>query len=277
MTEIEAVRLDHIQMDGRHRALDAKAVSSLQESIREIGLQTPIHVRYVEEREIDGETVCNVPVLVAGAHRLAAARALGWETIPCLIIDGDEIDAELWEIDENLMRAELTPAQEADHMARRKKLWEQKETATSCRGFEGRGNTGFSFDTATVTGKSQRDIQRAVSRGEKIAPDVLANIQGTALDKGTHLDALAKLPHEEQRRAVTLGNVASMDAKKLDAADAKHEADDKIADLLASFIPGEHWDALKANLYTAGYKALAQAFTRLIGVSVFDNTTAGRE
>jgi hypothetical protein len=31
---------------------------------------------------------------------------------------------ELWEIDENLIRAGLTPAQEAKHLERRKELWE---------------------------------------------------------------------------------------------------------------------------------------------------------
>jgi hypothetical protein len=40
------------------------------------------------------------------------------------------IDAELWSIDENLMRAELPPAEEAAYLARRKQLWEIKRGAT---------------------------------------------------------------------------------------------------------------------------------------------------
>jgi ParB-like chromosome segregation protein Spo0J len=41
-----------------------------------------------------------------GAHRLAAAIKLGWEDIDAIFADGmTEIDRQLWEIDENLMRA----------------------------------------------------------------------------------------------------------------------------------------------------------------------------
>jgi hypothetical protein len=40
------------------------------------------------------------------------------------------IDAELWSIDENLMRAELSPADEAAYLARQKQLWEIKRGAT---------------------------------------------------------------------------------------------------------------------------------------------------
>ena len=47
------------------------------------------------------------------------------------VLAGDAaIDAELWSIDENLMRAELSPAEEAAYLARRNELWEIKGGAT---------------------------------------------------------------------------------------------------------------------------------------------------
>lgn len=90
----------------------------------------------------------------------------------------DEIDAQIWEIDENLIRAELTPAQVADHMARRKVLWGQKTGGTTCPTLGGEQEIGFARDVADRTGQSKRDVNRAVSRGEKIAPDVLKLVQG---------------------------------------------------------------------------------------------------
>ncbi len=48
---------------------------------------------------------------------------LGLPRIDVIIAeDMDEIDRQLWEIDENLMRAEHSPAQLADYFARRERL-----------------------------------------------------------------------------------------------------------------------------------------------------------
>jgi ParB-like chromosome segregation protein Spo0J len=57
------------------------------------------------------------------SRRLKACERLGWDFIPCIFLDEDTaIDREMWGIDENLSRAELTPAEEADHLKRRKEL-----------------------------------------------------------------------------------------------------------------------------------------------------------
>ena len=113
--------------------------------------------------------------LVAGLHRLTAMRNLGMETCDAFVVDMDSDARLLWEIDENLCRAELTPAQQADHLMRRKEVWERvKESGTNSPTLTGRGNTAFASETAAATGKDKREINRAVSRAEKIAPDVLA-------------------------------------------------------------------------------------------------------
>ncbi len=51
-----------------------------------------------------------------------------WEWIDCIFADGmTDIDRQLWEIDENLMRAELSPTEMAEHLAKRKELWDERE------------------------------------------------------------------------------------------------------------------------------------------------------
>jgi hypothetical protein len=57
----------------------------------------------------------------------------------------------------------------------------------------------FTEDTAEKTGRSERSVQRDAARGEALSPDVLDKVKGTVLDKGTELDALARLPEDEQR------------------------------------------------------------------------------
>jgi N6-adenosine-specific RNA methylase IME4 len=139
--------------------------------------------------------------LVVGHHRYAAAQKLGWEKIDCIVRkDLDAVDAELVEIDENLVRADLTPAEQAAHHARRKELHERKHPETKS-GQTGRGrgkvrqngeaNERYTKDTAEKTGASERTVQRHVERGTSI-PNV-SELAGTCLDQGAELDALARL------------------------------------------------------------------------------------
>jgi ParB/RepB/Spo0J family partition protein len=83
----------------RLRALQPDKADSLAESMAAQGLLQPIIVR----RRAHGY------LLVAGRHRLEAAKKLKWPTIDCIVKDGMDADAaELAEIDENLVRAELS-------------------------------------------------------------------------------------------------------------------------------------------------------------------------
>src|SRR5262249_41000066 len=69
--------------------------------------------------------------LIWGWHRLEAKRKLGHKHIDAVILDGLAADdAELAQIDENLIRVELTPAERALHVARRKVLYEAKHPET---------------------------------------------------------------------------------------------------------------------------------------------------
>ena len=105
--EREALFVSNVKVpEHRARGLDAAAVTRLAESMAQIGLQTPITVRD------DGEW----PVLVAGLHRLKAAERLGWEKIEAIYLEGDERDARLWEISENLHRADLSAVERAEHI-----------------------------------------------------------------------------------------------------------------------------------------------------------------
>ena len=93
-------------------------VAALAESMKEIGLRTPITVRSV--MKITNGRDQPAWEIVAGHHRYEAAVRLGWRQIEAIQFDGAELDAELWEIDENLMRSELTEMERARALARRR-------------------------------------------------------------------------------------------------------------------------------------------------------------
>jgi hypothetical protein len=111
--------------------------------------------------------------------------------------------AELAEIDENLLRAELSPAQRAAAVARRKELWEalHPETGRIPPTLGGRGNSSFSSDTEKATGESKRRLNEHLSRADALGPDLHA-VVGTSLDKGVELDALKELSPEERRKLI---------------------------------------------------------------------------
>jgi hypothetical protein len=108
----------------------------------------------------------------------------------------------LAEIDENLIRRDLTPAQRAKLVSKRKAAYEatHPETKHGAIG-RGRGKSGqvghssdrFTTDTARRTGKPERTIRRDATRAEALGPD-LDRVAGTSLDKGSELDALAAMP-----------------------------------------------------------------------------------
>src|ERR1035437_8335436 len=88
---------DIVIADGR-RDLNAETVRTLADSSEKLGLRHPITVR----RRNGGY------ILVAGRHRVEAYKMLGLDNIPASIATTSDDDARLWEIAENLHRAELT-------------------------------------------------------------------------------------------------------------------------------------------------------------------------
>jgi hypothetical protein len=196
------VALDQIRRRPDARPLNDDAVSSLAESILDVGLRNPINVRLIGD----------IYELVAGSHRLAAFARLGEREIPVQEIDDDDLHAELAMIDENLCRAELSPADKARQTARRKVIYEalHPDTRHGSPGVSRQvGDTRertdtdrFTADTAARTGQSERTVQRNVERGEKIIDAVVDLVRGTRLDTGTYLDELRKLSPNDQITAV---------------------------------------------------------------------------
>jgi ParB family chromosome partitioning protein len=122
LPEVNFFDIDDIVVGDRLRELDLARVEDLKTSIAAIGLQTPITIRLVAETV--GATICWIPVLVAGLHRLRACQALGLGRITAIV--ADETDARLWEISENLHRAELTVLERGEHIAEWVKLTEER-------------------------------------------------------------------------------------------------------------------------------------------------------
>lgn len=189
------------------RQLRADTVAGLAESIREVGIINPLRVRPISifegGRETEGWEI------TAGRHRFEAATAAGLSTVPCIIVEESDLLAELAMIDENLMRAELSPADRARETSRRKEIYEQihpetrhghgpKESRKVCDSSTER----FTKDTSGKVGRSERLVQLDAERGEKISERALALVAGTHLDRGNFLDKIKKLGPQEQEARI---------------------------------------------------------------------------
>ena len=214
-----AVSPADIVVGDRLRALDRESVERLTESISKIGLKTPISVRSREQ----GWT------LVSGRHRLEACIALGMDEIPVVTETGSEPEARLWEIAENLHRAELTALERAEHISLWIRLRGERGEGRPCGHADdklgqvgpvseldkaaqaepppaggGRGREGGVRAAARELGISRTDARRALHRVNRIGRAVREALRDMpeVADNGAELDALAALPAEQQAAAV---------------------------------------------------------------------------
>ena len=110
------VAIDEIDLSHTIRPYNAAVVAELAQSIRAIGLQTPLTCIVRDDQH----------VLVSGRNRLEALRVIGCEQAPVRIVDFDDVDAQLWQLSENLHRAELTKLQYDQQVVRYAELLKVK-------------------------------------------------------------------------------------------------------------------------------------------------------
>ena len=196
--------IEKITVGSRLRPLDDEKVASIADSIRQIGLLNAIHLLP------DG-------TLVAGNHRRAAGKLLGWTHIRARIVELSEVDAELAEIDENLRRSNLTILEEAEHLLRREELLEAKGTRAKAGDNQhttddnGGGATVAPPPVATTAGIakelgiSERSAQVRLQIARNLDSQAKDAIRTTELASSTtQLVELARQPAEKQRTIADL-------------------------------------------------------------------------
>ncbi len=165
------MEIKKIIVKDRLRKLDQEKVRELAESIKESGLINPI-------------TITKDYRLLAGHRRLAACKLLGLDDIEVNIVSPEsELDEELIEIDENLIRDELHYIDRADQLKRRQEIYELKYPESKKGGdrksdkfqeSKRKDSTlkSFTQDTAKKTGKSQSKIQKDLKLSDKLSDEV---------------------------------------------------------------------------------------------------------
>jgi phage N-6-adenine-methyltransferase len=209
----------------RLRALNVKKVKEIAESINFNGQLHPIAVCK------SGEKL----TLMAGLHRLEACKLLGYDLIDCSIRTIDPMQAELIEIEENLVRQELTVLEESEHYQRRDELldamglrakvgfngnqYTKEEKGTPLLGGDEVGSATVappktSQEIASDLGLSKRTFQERKQIAKNIDPDVKEDLRNTEIaNSTTQLVEVARMEPETQKKfgkAVKAGEVSTV-------------------------------------------------------------------
>lgn len=220
--QLYSIQIHCIDVGERLRPVDPDYVALLAASMAERGQDTPI---VISAGGPDGNHR-----LIAGAHRLAAAQSLGWEEIEALVSDAEGLEADLLEVDENLMRRELSALDRAVFLAKRKEIYEalnpeaahggdrrSAKAKTKSQSFA-TWSERFSKATAEKLGLSERSIQLAVRRAALPADLRAAIATHPVADSGAELDKLLAQPAEVQRQVVAALTRAEAPARAVTAA-----------------------------------------------------------
>ena len=192
------ITLDVIDVGERLRTVNTHHVEALAAAIEARGLLSPI--------EVTPSYIRGHYILLAGAHRLAAKKLLGHATIEAFVREVESPhERKLIEIEENLIRHDLTALDRAVFLA------EWKKTYGEMTGAKGRGRPKeeirtnlsefplrFSEAVSKRLRMAPRHLDRAIKRAG-LQPDLRAELAThPAADNGALLDTLLTLDAEAQ-------------------------------------------------------------------------------
>ena len=264
------MKISEIKINPGRRDTQQRNVEELARSIAAVGLMNPV-------------TVTQDNTLIAGLHRLEAAKLLGWTEIECTVSDADGLQAELAEIDENFVRAGLSHRELGDLLLRRKELYEAIHPETRQGQRNGQtvkndnltvlGAKPFSEDTADKLGISKRTVERLVQTAANLTPEAKKTIRDAG-DKITKGDALkiSKLPPDQQAEAAAVLTIAPPTPKKQGMMDGE-AALREFTSLCSRYVSG-----IKSLHHRAGiFAGMSIAQFDALGNSAYSVTTAIKE
>lgn len=194
MQDIErSLGFEEIEIPEGRRQVDRAAVKRLAESIDRIGLRHPITVR--RKRGESGKYI-----LVAGLHRLEACRKLGREHVPATITSLSSGDARLWEIAENLHRADLTKLERDELVAEWVKIAGDEVLAQSEPKPSGGRPEGGVRAAARDLGIERSDARRAVEVAS-LSDEAKQAARETGMDNNRSAMLAAAKEHTPQAQA----------------------------------------------------------------------------
>lgn len=262
-SQILEIPVERVLIGKRLRPVDADYVQMLAASMVETGQHTPI--------QVGAENAEGLYPLIAGAHRATAAKLAGLPTLSAIVFTGSQLQARMLEVDENLMRRELSELDRAVFLAERKSIYEALNPATKHGGNRRAdqteenfhlipGHESFAAETAKKLGVSDRQVRTYLMRA-RIEPELRAKLQGSIwADHGSTLDALAKAAPAIRAKLVEALTRAEDPARNLGA--AQMEVEPRL--ISANSVDDEQLARLMGAWRKAGKRARDQFLTSIL-------------
>lgn len=213
------IAMSKIKINSGRREVSLSSINELAQSISEVGLLNPI-------------TVDPNHMLIAGLHRLEAAKRLGWTEIECTVCGLEGLQAKLAEIDENVVRTALSTIEYGELLERRKELYESLYPETKAGLSQAAGmnratgkyvsdkmsstSKSFAQDTAGKLGISVRTVERTMQTMKGLTAetrDVFHKFPNYKLSQ-SNAAKLSRLEPKKQKTAAIL--LASYQIKSVD-------------------------------------------------------------
>ncbi|WP_437871334.1 ParB/RepB/Spo0J family partition protein [Methylorubrum extorquens] len=274
---VEDVPLADIHAGNRLRPVDPAWAEAMATAIEAGARVPPITVRRPDRHEGIEQPFA----LVIGGHRYEAFRLLGRAQIRAEIADYDAVRARLAEVQENLIRSELTALDRAVFIAEHRRIWDILHPEAG-RGGDRRskeainrqslpiGQRRFSDDVAARCGLGERTIRDALRIAEQLAPEAISLLRGTDWARNaSELQRLAAETAECQVEFAALharGEAASVLAAKIATGKAATGEGDPQQILLERTLA--NWNRLDAKRQ--------QSFLDLAGLTVKEGTRKRR-
>lgn len=174
--------LSQIDLGTRLRPVSEAGVATIIASLREVGQMTnPVVVRQLRR---GGKIIYMV---VDGAHRMAAAKELGWDHVPVRVFECTDDQARIMEIDGNLSGAELNPLDTAVFLATRKAVYERLHPETAhatgaalaAKRWDATDSMSAAFAAVTAEkfGMTERHVRRLIAAGARLGQDEVARLR----------------------------------------------------------------------------------------------------
>ena len=192
----QTISIDLIKVDENNRMRATGDITPIKNSIESLGIL------------INPITIDTDNNLIAGYHRYLACKELGKKEIPVNIVDKN-VNKELIEIDENLIRNDLSTLETAQQLLKRKGIYEAMYPESKAENIK-RNNfasvytsKSFTRDMAEKTEKSQRWVQNHIQIAEHLSKESVKQIKNTPIENNfIILQNIAKKEPNKQLDAI---------------------------------------------------------------------------
>ena len=258
--------IKEIQVKEGRRSLDTCHVGELADSIREIGLLNPL-------------TIDRDNFLIAGLHRLEAVKRLGWTEVDCTVSSLEGLAAELAEIDENIVRSDMSTLEYGEILLRRKEIYEtlHPETKRGMRNGQTSKRDKMSFletksfaqDTAEKLGVVPRTVERQIQTAKNLtqeAKEIIKNADKKISKKeALKLSRLEPEDQKEAARLLTTQQIRNMGEYAEKKKEEPEKAGGSLKDMIAELKDPDKDCSGTPDSFLEEYEAFVRKFHKEIG------------